>query len=261
MKRFFTIVCTIEFLLSMSSFNSFASQSLDEQLIANGFPEALVQEMLEEQKESLVEQECVYVSTKVSDYDEEGNLISVKTFENDITPYGQIKSSSLTLTIIAALNYENNIVITANYKWKVLPVNRWQDPIGIRWDDNVFKYKSGSFKKVDKCTAKINGKDTTLTFSNENRYADMGYGYVTWYADLAGHGVSPTSLFGYGEFHLVRKEPNKKIPTQVFMHYVHAKLSTGLSLSYSGAGFSVSGGSSYDEAGTDLSFSSSGGRL
>ena len=68
-------MCTVVFLLSMSSFNAFASQSLDEQLIANGFPEALVQEMLEEQKESLVEQECVYVSTKVSDYDEEGNLL------------------------------------------------------------------------------------------------------------------------------------------------------------------------------------------
>lgn len=260
MKRILTVICTIVFLLSMSSFNAFASQSLDEQLIANGFPEALVQEMLEEQKESLVEQQCIYTSAIECDYDEEGNLISAKDFENDIMPYGQIKSSSLKLTIIAALNNENNIVITAKYEWLVLPLNRWQDPIGITWDNAVFKYKSNSFKKVDKYTTNVNGKITTKIFSSENRFADMGLGYVTWYADLAGYGIDPYSLLGYGEFHLERRNPNKKESTQVFMKYVHAKITGGLSLSYSGVGFSVSGGSGYDEAATQLTFNSSGGR-
>lgn len=239
--------------LCLSTTTAFANTiDNDNELLNRGYPLALINKMTDEEKEDLINDDCYYEDSVIYNYDENGDLISIQSFdENAVTPYGQIKTAHLKLTFTVSKS-GSNTVVTFNYDWKVLPVNRYQDPIGVAWDSNVFSMKSGSFRKVDKyIAAYLDGSNGsyTGTHSDESAFAKSGTGYVTWYADLKGYSNAVIGLFGYGKFTLVPKTQGKS--TQIFGHYVHSKLSTNLSLSYGGASFSVSGGSNYDELGAE----------
>lgn len=248
----------LAFVLCLSTMSAFAGENnVDNELLSRGYPQALIDEMLEEEKYDLINDDCFYEGAVVYNYDENGDLISIKSFdENSITPYGQIKTSHLKLTITTSKSNYNTIV-TFNYDWKTLPVNRYQDPICVAWDSNVFSLQSGSFRKVDKyIAAYLDGSNGsyTGTHSDQTAYAKADKNYVTWYADLKGYTSSVIGLLGYGKFTLVPKTRGKS--TQIFGHYVHAKTTTSISLSYGGASFSISGGSSYDELGLDKTITS-----
>lgn len=234
------------------------SESVDSQLINKGYPLELIEIMLDEEKADLIANNCYYDCANTYNYDENGELINVTNFdENGITPFGQIKTSHLSLTITTSKS-GSNTVLTFSYNWKTLPANRFQDPMSLAWDSSVFSYKSGSFKKVDKYSYVLNdgsdGQVYTATQSSETSYAQGSYNYITWYADLKGYTSNVIKLYGYGALTLVPKSTGKS--TQVFGHYVHNKTALSLSLSYGVGGFSVSGLSSYDELGTDISFKS-----
>lgn len=232
--------------------NAMASQSIDDQLLDRGYPRKLIENMLEEEKNDLINENCYYESSKVYNYDEDGKLINITTFNDSaITPFGQISSSTLSLRITTSKSGSNTIV-TFNYDWMRLPLNRYQDPICVAWDSSVFSYKSGTFKKVDQYTKIINGPK--YTHSSQTTYADAGSSYISWYADLKGYTALPEQLFGYGKFTLVPKKTGRS--TQIFGHYVHAKTGLSISISYKGAGFSISGTSTYDELGTDITIKS-----
>lgn len=252
------IALLLAFVLCLSTMSAFAGEnSVDNELLSRGYPQALINEMLEEEKHDLINDDCFYESATVYNYDENGDLISIKSFdEESIIPYGQIKTSHLKLTFtISKSNY--NTVVTFNYDWKTLPANRYQDPICIAWDSDVFSMQSGSFRKVDKyIAAYLDGSNGsyTGTHSDQTAYANADKNYVTWYADLKGYTNSVIGLLGYGKFTLVPKIRGKS--TQIFGHYVHAKTSFSLSLSYGIGGFSISGVSTYDELGTDKTITS-----
>lgn len=120
----------------------------------------------------------------------------------------------------------------------------------------MYSFVSNSFRKVDQYVAATNNGTQTYTGtqSDVTTFAKANFDYVTWYADLKGMTVSVRSLFGYGKFTLNPKKRGKS--TELFGHYVHVKTPFSISLGYNGAGFSVSGNSSYDELGTSLSLKS-----
>ncbi len=229
---------------------------VDNYLIAHGYPVQLINDMPEEEKLDLFNSDCYYESSKTYEYDENGKLIRITTPEDsNIIPYGQIKTSHLKLTITRSLEYSYS-VITFNYKWNTLPVNRYQDPICVAWDSSVFSLVSESFRKVDQYRAVYpdNSSATyTATQSDEKSYAKATVDSVTWYADLKGYSEYVVELFGYGKFTLAPKKRN--VNTQIFANYVHNKSAVSLSLTYIG-GFTVSGSSPYDELGTDITIKS-----
>ena len=80
---------------------------------------------------------------------------------------------------------------------------------------------------------------------------------VSWYADLKGYiGVQPTKLYGSGTFKLAPKSTTTSGSTTLYGHYVHPKAELGLSVNVSSYGsFSISGGSNYDERGSQKTIS------
>lgn len=77
------------------------------------------------------------------------------------------------------------------------------------------------------------------------------------FADLKGYiGVQPTKLYGSGTFKLAPKSTTTSGSTTLYGHYVHPKAELGLSVNVSSYGsFSISGGSNYDERGSQKTIS------
>lgn len=235
---------------------AYAYKSVEENLVNRGYPQGLIDLMPNEEKEDLIQNNCFFESAKTYNYNENGDVISCISFnkKSGAANYGQIKPTHLSLTITTSKS-GSNTVVTFHYNWKTLPLNRYQDPMCIGWDDSIFTYKSGSFRKVDKYKYVIDDGSGVNVYegvhSDVNTYANSSFSYVTWYADLKGYTTNVTNLYGYGTLTLVPKKTGKT--TQILGHYIHKKLDLGVSLTYGPAGFNVSGSSGYDEMGTDTS--------
>lgn len=133
-----------------------------------------------------------------------------------------------------------------------MPLNRFSNPIGLSWDKDLFYAKDESFSKVNYFTYLSDLPDNNFGIHSEQHgYMDGGASGVTWFADLRGHYTydQTTGLFGYGFISLVPRTAHGQ--SQLFAHYVHAKLSIGITMAVpSFSSFSVSGGSLNDEMGT-----------
>lgn len=206
-------------------------------------------------------------------YDENSGTYSEIDVNEDgtyIAPRGQISTSDLSLSFTysrspAAKNTKlSYIKVTYNYNWLNLPFFRWQDPTSVSWDDSKFQMTDNSFSKVDKYDGYVIGPNgellgpyTNQTHSSENGYANASNAGVSWYADLKGYiGVQPTKLYGSGTFKLAPKSTTTSGSTTLYGHYVHPKAELGLSVNVSSYGsFSISGGSNYDERGSQKTIS------
>ncbi len=231
----------------------------DSVLLENGYPQFVIDEMSENEKQELYDLNAVFESYKSTFYDSHGNIVAEQTVnddydENKIIQRGQIKDTSLKLSWTIS-NSGINKVVKYKYKWLVLPVNRWQDPVGISWDDVYFQYVSGSFSKVDEYEFKIDNEPIRLaTHSSAKNFANGSKHGITWYADLKGHSSSMMilGLQGYGT---VTLKPLKSGTSNVFGHYVHSRLAFTISMTTTGAGsFSISG-TGYDEMGNSIALS------
>lgn len=241
----------------LSTTNAFATDTLiiEKNLLSRGYPQQVLNGLCDEAKEEIFLSNSIFEEATLQCYDEqtgEASSLQFKAGQTPIMPYGQIQTKHLALTWVISQGTRNKKLITFNYNWTQLPLNRWQDPIGISWDANKLYLETGSFHKVDKFTFR-NGSSAPLytgVQSDEWAYANGGANGVTWYADLKGHsGSMPVyGLYGYATFTLIPKTQTGS--SQLFSHYVHAKLSNSLAMAIPGFGsFSVSGGSFYDELG------------
>lgn len=213
------------------------------------------------------------VGAVITYYDENSGTYSEIDVNEDgtyIAPRGQISTSDLSLSFTysrspAAKNTKlSYIKVTYNYNWLNLPFFRWQDPTSVSWDDSKFQMTDNSFSKVDKYDGYVIGPNgellgpyTNQTHSSENGYANASNAGVSWYADLKGYiGVQPTKLYGSGTFKLAPKSTTTSGSTTLYGHYVHPKAELGLSVNVSSYGsFSISGGSNYDERGSQKTIS------
>ena len=252
------LVCFLSFVLVLStcSLYGFASgnQTIYEVLSSRGYPQYVLYELCEEAKIDILNSESFFEDVEYIEYDENGNVIDNK---NKCTAlYGQIKESSLKLTIIVGKKVNNEKNVTFNYQWNILPVNRWQDPIAISWNDAYFRLKDNSFHKVDQYDYAI-GSDYSKIYSaiksSEEAYAGAGPNGCMWYADLKGHSTTTPvfSLYGYANFTLECMKSSGS--SQIFAKYAHKKATGSLSIGIPKFGsFSITGTSSFDELGTQI---------
>lgn len=236
---------------------AFADESIDidAYLLNHGFTNAIISTMLDEDKQFYYNEGCTIIDATQYNYDEKMNLISVKDLTNatgNIVPYGQISSTSLSLTWYISKNSSGNIVVQYTYVWNKVPINRFQDPIGISWDPNYLKMKDNGFNKADYYIFVDNGGTEHATkYSEENSYANGSESGVVWYAKLFPSKCK--SLRGRGRVTLIPKKSSGS--TTLYGNYVHKKMVGSLSMSIPKFGsFSVSGGSSYDERGNQKTF-------
>ena len=219
------------------------------------------------------EGDIAFCGAVITYYDENSGTYSEIDVNEDgtyIAPRGQISTSDLSLSFTysrspAAKNTKlSYIKVTYNYNWLNLPFFRWQDPTSVSWDDSKFQMTDNSFSKVDKYDGYVIGPNgellgpyTNQTHSSENGYANASNAGVSWYADLKGYiGVQPTKLYGSGTFKLAPKSTTTSGSTTLYGHYVHPKAELGLSVNVSSYGsFSISGGSNYDERGSQKTIS------
>lgn len=250
---FFSLVVILTSGTSYSAYANEANQ-VDAYLIEHGFTQEALDNMLDDDKEYYYNQNCSVISITQYDYDEDMNLISTRNLagegaDNQIMPYGQISSTTLSLLwYITKNNDTGNITVEYSYIWNKVPTSRFQDPIGVSWDSKYFRMKDGGFRKSDYYfITNSGGGSNSVLYSEEDGYANGNENGVVWYADLY-KGSNCSSLRGKGLIVLIPKKTSGS--TTFYGHYVHRKLGVSLSMSIPALGsFSVSGASTYDERG------------
>lgn len=134
------------------------------------------------------------------------------------------ESPALSLSVSTAKSGINTLV-AVNYEWNKLPFNRYQDPIYVVWDEDVFYLKDDSVRKADKFEKFSHGKfgsyDENI-HSDEKSFAMIGFSSAKWFADLKGHTACVSRLYGSGEFTLVPKKVG--VETEIKAVYVHDKM-------------------------------------
>lgn len=248
-RRVLAMFLTFTLLLIACPVNASASPlSIDEELIQRGYPDHLIAGMLNSEKEDLIINDCYFETSTTYYYDEEGKIIDTPSAdESGIAPFGSIKPTTLNFTIYSSKSGRNK-KITIKYFWTQSPVNRYEDPIAVSWDQNIFSYLSKSFYKEDQYCYILNGP--TYVHDSSNSYAKGNLSYIAWYADLKGYIPPPEAVFGYGTFTLVPKQTGKS--TKIYAQYTHAKTSLGISVGFNGIDFTISGASTYDYMTTDI---------
>lgn len=261
-KKVVSILCAVAMVVSaMSAFAAEpAAEDINASLLSRGYPQLYLDNVSESVKESLYNKpDAVFDGATVTVFDEAtGEFSSYDIPADGISAQGQIPSGDLVLTWGVSRYTTGNVLITYSYEWRRLPINRFQDPIGISWDSQRFEMVDNSFYKIDQYKALTSDSIVTKTHSESRSYASASPSGVTWYADLPGHhlannGILP--IFGHGEF-LLRPKSQSTFTTTFYGHYVHQITAGSLSLAIPkyGLGFSISGGAGYDELGNQRTY-------
>lgn len=241
----------------------------DTYLLEKGYPQCFIDVISEETKQTIYAEDLYYAGGSIWYYDEDTGDFTEATDDGEevgIQPRGQIEDHELEMNFMFSKRYASDgtleyIYVDFYYNWLELPVSRFQDPIAVTWDEDLFEMQSGSFHKVDwfdgmhySGTGTYIGNVIGVVHSEAYNYANSCPGGVSWYADLAGYiTYIPTRLYGGASFKLVPKFSTSTGEAKIRVHYVHPFLVGSYGFDISEAGnLSLSGGSSgYDEMGTD----------
>lgn len=262
----FVVFSLVSVPASATDNNVMSEDEMDSALRSRGYPQIALDAMSIPAKRSLYDNPSLQFNGGIiMSYDEEsGSFTETSLPTNGIMLIGQIPTSDLSLlwTVHTCTDDESLIYVRYDYIWHNLPMSRFQDPVAISWDDDLFNLKTGSFHKVDYYDTFVydgNGNpvpDVGNIHSEESGYASASEAGVTWYADLKGYGVlTPTALYGYGEFALEKKNLYSAGSSLLYGHYVHAKVSGSLGIDILGYGnIDLTGVGTYDERGNQLPF-------
>ncbi len=238
--------------------------NVDAQLLERGYPQIILDTMDDASKTRVLSSGGTYAGGSILYYNDEERQfteIVVNTDGSYVMPRGQISTSDLTLSIVysrirEAVGRLAYIQVTFNYNWIHLPTERYEDPLTIAWDEELFDLCGGTFVKEDKYDGFIINADGSLlwyydqTHSYEEGYANGGDAGVTWYADLRGFsGFHVTGLHGYGDFKIQPEEPTFAGSANLYGHYVHAKGSGTIGITIGPLSVSVNSVDPYDERG------------
>lgn len=269
MKKFLSVILSILLLLSIATpvmASEYSPEEIDAALLARGIPSDVIAAMDDSEKEMVYSNpNLIFLDTFSINYSE-----PTVGSNAEAQPYGQISVSDLSLTfrIYSTLTTSNTLdflLVTFNYRWNNLPVFRFQDCIAISWDGSKFRLKDDSFMKYDRYSAAIydgTGNYTYVSnqvFSQESGYASSSTDGVSWYADLKGDiGMTVTELYGSGSFTLLPAHGVTVYSGEqatLYARYVHPTISLGASIGVPDYGsFNVSCGGTYDERGTQSTF-------
>ena len=273
-KRLFSAILAAVMFLSLGCTSVSASEltepsehDIDVALVNRGYPQLVVDSMSLSAKKSIYDDTSLYFkSAAITTYEEDTHTFTNYNVPSDgVMPLGQLPEDDLDLlwSVNGVAGEPNLIKVVYSYKWKKLPFFRWQDTMSVSWNQNLFEIQSGSFYKVDKFNGQLTDPNTGITnvyindaiHSEEHRYANGSPSGISWYADLKGYiGVSPTSLYGHGEF-ILKKLTSRSGSSTLYGHYVHPQVSVGMNVIVTDwCSFSVSATGLYDECGNDYPF-------
>ena len=243
---------------------------VEDTLLQKGYPQIVLDAMDNDAMKIVYEEDLDFAGAVLCYYNEEEGTFTEINVEEDgtyVNPRGQIPDTDLSMSFTYAHSTSSGKLSTLrvifSYDWNNLPINRWQDPIGISWDSTKFRLKDNSFEKLDKYDG-LKADETGSVFipvknqvhSHSKNYASASSNGVTWYADLKGYTNEVVQkLYGYGTFTLTCTSPTASGSTVLYGRYVHPKLNINLGIIIKDYGnFSVSGTGTFDELGTQKTF-------
>ncbi|MEA1974062.1 MAG: hypothetical protein U9N10_00745 [Bacillota bacterium] len=257
------LILVLVFTMSTSVFagrNNIKKIDLDQYLLEMGTPLDLVLSMNEETKSDIVnddlsqkEKGAFSGASITRSYVEESENIDELSYKKEFNSLGEviyetlqkkgtIDDSDLELTVVY-YKYSDYVSVYLNYEWlnPYQPFNRYQDPIGITWDYDYFRYMPNTFKRydyaIDFCGDKIKRSGATLSDTHNE-----GLG---WHADLIGPFGAYEKNYGYGKFRLEKKATSAK--TEFYYKYTHVKTAAAYTINIAGYGsITIDGGSHYD---------------
>ena len=260
MKKILSMLIIISLAVSSVAFAITEKIDIDKYLLGMGTPLEIVEKMSEEVKVDIVnfdlsQKEKGYFggasitrscaegkensneTTFIKEFDSNGDVV----FETPCSK-GTIDNSDLEL-IMTHYNYSNYISVHLNYKWlnEGEPFYRFQDPIAVTWDNDYFRYITGTFQRYD------NAKEYTGTIIRRSgtTLSELDNEGLGWHADLIGPTGAYQSNYGYGKFQLEKKAASAN--TELYYKYAHIKQPGTFTINILGYGsVSFSGGSNYD---------------
>lgn len=236
------------FSASATSSSSPSEAQIDAALQERGYPQILLEHTTLPAKQSLYNQsELIFASGSIAVYDQQKDIVEEYNVPADGTStIGQIPTKDLTLSfIVSRMPAESSYNVEYSYEWLNPPVNRYEDPIAVTWDEDIFAIEDDSFIKEDFYET-IYGKEGTT--SSEERYARASSSGVTWYADLKSGEMN--SLYGYAAF-VLNQVSSGSGSSRIYGNYVHSKSTASISLTpiYGGIIINPPDEEGYDEAG------------
>lgn len=251
-RRVLALTLLLLFVQSLS-FPVFAQSTddIDAALRQRGYPQTLLDVMSPIAKESIYEKDdFTFSGGTITAYDETNKLpLNYVIPSNGIMPLGAIPDSDLYLTWSAGRNSAGDVHLVFSYFWTETPVNHYDDPLYIVWEQDIFRLKSNSFYKVDQYDTYFN--EGLITSSSYN-HSGSSFSGVTWYAELP---EAPSiRCYGHGEM-ILEVLTSSHGTTQFFGQYIHNLTTIGISVNISDSGsVSISGGDSYDSRGSEHLF-------
>lgn len=226
--------------------------SIDDSLIKLGFPQRLIDTLTHEDKLYITTSGAIeYVNGSITNYDSEGNVLSVDDFSSNepiIEPFGTISSTNMSVSQYA-LRFPTSsnreiFELSAHYVWKQSPFWTLTDMIGFAWDGNKFN----AIPNTSLVQYRSGGK---ATYSSSNLYSTSFTG-VGW--------TFPQKFITYQQrsaYAKIRIQETKGMSGQSQFHsiYVHSKGSGSLSLNFGIANVSFSGSRSNDQRASYINFS------
>ncbi len=235
-----------------------SEREMDTVLLQRGFPQLYLEHLSLSAKESLYNKpDLVFEGATISVYDEQtGDFIDYEISNDGISLYGQIPDSDLSLTwAVSRSSTSKDVHVTYSYKWHTSPVFRWDDQIGVAWNPEYFRMVDNSFLKGDYYYSSP-GTGEIGTLSESRNFSSSEDSGVVWHAKRPAIWQNNLS-FGHGEF-LLHPQKTGTFTTTLHGHFVHPTASATIELQVpifdGGISFSVTGGTGYDELGSQRTY-------
>lgn len=223
--------------------SNLSEKQVNEILLKKGTPLNVIESMKLTLKREIASSEGTYESSDIKI----ANMTNQQpTTEDGISPMGNIPASQLGLSFYVYRVDAYNVQVWFGYDWadNYLPVMRLYDPFGIAWDSSKFNHVVES-KHIDYYSTP--NTLTNIQFSEENRSADVGAGFIYWNADLKSSVVTTVyDLWGNGYVKLRSSSPYQTC--QIYGRYSHVTGSGTYGLALWGTSLSWSGSAGHDDA-------------
>lgn len=221
------------------------NMSIDEQLLENGFPLEVINEMIYEQKMDILNRDLIFCSTKQVFLNEDKRIRKRST----------IPSDELMFRLTTATEYEDGErfkVIYLMYDWEEIPYWKLEDLIAVSWKGDYYRVVPGEYMYY--CQYKredgkvITKSDKVVSYSNEDG--------VGWDIDIKGsidNYFYVVDNYGFCSVTISKRSstPSDK-ECELYGRYTHVKGHGSIGLKIGPASIDFSGSASYDYRGTEL---------
>lgn len=199
--------------------------NVDDALLNLGYPERLVNELSQFEKEDIVNQgniaEFVGATTTYIGFDGEVTLVDDYSSEDmPVVPFGTINSMTVTQVVSRLVNADKveRFEIRGTHQWTISPVNRRTDYLGFALDGNKFNYVPGT----SVVSVGPDGPDSKATYTSTNLYQSSFTG-IGFSFPLPSSGTRPVVMTKAQ----IQEVSAGSGSSQLHSTYMHTKAATG----------------------------------